>query len=172
MSSSVASKINWAKLIPQLNLTGKTSASLLAFKKRNDEAKATLYELKKKPSAVDWDTYAAKLNNKTIVSKIKGDVASFVPTKVDVTKQLNLISAYETKALSNAKATESLVLKELTDLEKTLDNIESARPFDQLTVDDVVKARPDVEDKVQGMLNNARFEVPGYKEKFGDLTIM
>ncbi|KAH3674663.1 hypothetical protein WICMUC_003127, partial [Wickerhamomyces mucosus] len=49
---------------------------------------------------------------------------------------------------------------------------ETARPFDQLTVDDVVKARPDVEEKVQDMVSKGRFEVPGYKEKFGDLVIM
>ena len=49
--------------------------------------------------------------------------------------------------------------------------IESARPFDQLTVDDVVAAS-DLEEKVTYMVKNGKWEVPGYREKFGDLAAM
>lgn len=166
------SKINWATLIPQLGLTGKTATSLAAFKKRNDEAKANLYDLKHQSVKVDYDSYRSKLHNAQIVDRIQSDVSSFKASKPDLDKQLNLISAFEAKAVENAKETESLVLKELTELEKTLQNIETARPFDELTVDDVVKARPDVEDKVQYMLDHGKVEVPGYKEKFGSMVIM
>lgn len=171
VAKSAATKIDWSKIIPQLGLTGQTASSLTAFKKRNDEAKSTLYELKHQPTEVNFGAYS-KLKNTEIVSKIKADVSSFKASSVDLSKQLNVIKAFEVKAIENAKKTESLVLAELADLEKTLDNIESARPFDQLTVDDVVKARPDVEDKVADMVSKGRFEVPGYKEKFGDLVIM
>lgn len=171
VAKSAATKLDWAKIIPQLGLTGQTASELTAFKKRNDEAKKTLYTLKEQPTEVNYDTYSG-LKNSKIVSTIKADVASFKASTVDLSKQLNVINAFEVKAIENAKATESLVLAELADLEKTLDNIESARPFDQLTVDDVVKARPDVEDKVNDMVTKGRFEVPGYKEKFGDLVIM
>ncbi|CAI8500875.1 hypothetical protein CAS74_005083 [Pichia kudriavzevii] len=171
VASSAASKLNWSKIIPQLGLTGQTASSLTAFKKRNDEAKKVLYTLKEQPTEVDFGAYS-QLKNSKIVSTIKSDVASFKPSTIDLSKQLNIIEAFEVKAIENAKKTESLVLAELSELEKTLDNIESARPFDQLTVEDVVKARPDVEDKVQDMVSKGRFEVPGYKEKFGDLVIM
>lgn len=171
VAKSVSSKIDWTHIIPQLGLTGQTANQLTAFKKRNDEAKKVLFELKQQPTEVNYSAYA-KLKNAEIVSKIKSDVASFKPTTVDLSKQLNVIDSFEVKAIENAKETESLVLAELSELEKTLDNIESARPFDQLTVDDVVKARPDVEDKVSDMVSKGRFEVPGYKEKFGDLIIM
>lgn len=171
VAKSAASKLDWAKIIPQLGLTGQTASSLTAFKKRNDEAKTTLYDLKQQPTEVNFGTYS-KLKNQEIVSKIKSDISTFKASTIDLSKQLNVIEAFEVKAIENAKKTESLVLAELADLEKTLDNIESARPFDQLTVDDVVKARPDVEDKVQDMVSKGRFEVPGYKEKFGDLVIM
>ncbi|VEU23898.1 DEKNAAC105098 [Brettanomyces naardenensis] len=172
VAKAATSKINWATIIPQLGLAGKTASSLAAFKKRNDEAKSALYELKQLPTEVDFDFYKSKLHNANIVSKIESDVGKFTSTKADLSKQLNLISAFEAKAVENAKDTESLVLKELTELEKTLENIETARPFDELTVDDVVKARPDVEEKVQTMLDKGRFEVPGYKEKFGSMVIM
>ncbi|GME76793.1 unnamed protein product [Ambrosiozyma monospora] len=172
VAKSAASKIEWSKIIPQLGLTGQTAATLTAFKKRHDEAKRVLFELKQQPTEVDFSSYKSSLKNGSIVSKIQSDVSSFSASQADLQKQLNLIEAFETKAIENAKETESLVLKELADLESTLDNIESARPFDQLTVDDVVKARPDVEEKVEQMVAKGRFEVPGYKEKFGDLVIM
>ncbi len=172
VAKEAISKISWSTIIPQLGLGGKTAVSLTTFKKRNDEAKTTLYNLKQEPTDVDFAAYKTKLHSAKIVDKIQADIKSFKATKTDLKKQLNLISAFQAKAVENAKETESLVLKELTELEKTLQNIESARPFDELTVDDVVKARPDVEDKVQYMLDHGKVEVPGYKEKFGSLVIM
>ncbi|GME74540.1 unnamed protein product [[Candida] boidinii] len=167
-----APKLEWAKVISQLGLSGSTATSLTSFKKRNDEAKRVLFELKQQPTTVDFASYKSTLRNGSVVSKIESDVKSFSASKANLSKQLSLIEAFEAKAIENAKATESVVLSELSDLEKTLGNIESARPFDQLTVDDVVKARPDVEEKVADMVSKGRFEVPGYKEKFGDLVIM
>lgn len=166
-----ATKIDWAKIIPQLGLTGQTATELTAFKKRNDEAKKILFTYKQQPTEVNFESYN-NLKNAEIVNTIKKDVASFKASTVDLSKQLKVIEAFEVKAIENAKETESLVLAELSQLEKTLADIESARPFDQLTVDDFVKARPDVEDKVNYMVSNGKFEVPGYKEKFGDLVIM
>lgn len=171
VAKSAASKIDWSKIIPQLGLAGQTATSLTAFKKRNDEAKKVLFELKHQPAEVNFSAYSG-LKNQEIVQTIKKDISGFKPSTIDLSKQLNIIEAFEVKAIENAKKTETLVLAELADLEKTLENIESARPFDQLTVDDVVKARPDVEDKVADMVAHGRFEVPGYKEKFGDLVIM
>lgn len=171
VAKSATTKIDWARIIPQLGLTGQTATSLSSFKKRNDEAKKVLFDLKSQSTSIEFNNYS-NLKNDKIVSTIKSDISSFKPSTIDLSKQLNIINSFEVKAIENAKETESLVLKELTELEKTLDNIESARSFDQLTVDDVVKARPDVEDKVQDMVSKGRFEVPGYKEKFGDLVIM
>jgi len=85
---------------------------------------------------------------------------------------LKSIEAFEAKAVENATATEGVVAKELAELQKTLANIDAARPFDQLTVDDVVNVRPDINDKVNQMVSKGRWDVPGYKEKFGDLNVM
>lgn len=53
---------------------------------------------------------------------------------VDVPKQLRAIEAFEAQAVLNAMATKGKVDAELADLEKTLKNIEEARPFEDLTV--------------------------------------
>lgn len=49
-------------------------------------------------------------------------------------------------------------------------NIEDARPFDQLTVDDVVAARPEIGRTVDEMVKKGKWTTPGYDEKFGNLS--
>lgn len=51
----------------------------------------------------------------------------------DVGRQIKAIEAFESQAVKNAEETKGRVDLELKDLAKTLENIESARPFDELT---------------------------------------
>jgi hypothetical protein len=51
-----------------------------------------------------------------------------------VSRQIKAIEAFEAQALQSAEETKSVVDKELGDLNKTLKNIEDARPFADLTV--------------------------------------
>lgn len=159
-------------MISSLGLKGQTASSLQAFKKRNDEAKRAVYELSNQSTEIDFAHYKSVLKNQDIVSKIEADVSAFKPVTYDVSKQLNTIEAFKQKALENATATEEVVAKELKQLDETLSNIESARSFDELTLEDVVKARPDIDDKVSQVVKKGRWDVPGYHEKFGDLVVM
>ena len=52
----------------------------------------------------------------------------------DVDRQVKAIEAFEAQAVKSAEETKGMVEAELRDLEKTLKNIEEARPFDDLTV--------------------------------------
>lgn len=84
----------------------------------------------------------------------------------------NHIGRYRTLALAclqveQAKATEAKIEAELKDLKATLKNIEDARPFDQLTTDDVLAARPEIGKTVEEMVKKGKWTVPGYYEKFG-----
>ncbi len=49
-------------------------------------------------------------------------------------RQIKAIEAFEAQAVKSAEETKGKVDAELQDLEKTLKNIESARPFEDLTV--------------------------------------
>ena len=49
-------------------------------------------------------------------------------------RQIKAIEAFEAQAVKSAEETKGVVDKELKDLEKTLKNIEEARPFEDLTV--------------------------------------
>ena len=74
------------------------------------------------------------LKNQAIVDEIENHFKSFKPATYDVGRQLKAIEAFEAQAVKNAEETKGVVDKELGDLEKTLKNIEDARPFEDLTV--------------------------------------
>ncbi|RKP30418.1 mitochondrial ATP synthase [Metschnikowia bicuspidata] len=172
VAKSAATKLNWAQVSQSLGLVGSTAASLTAFKKRNDTANKEHQALSSQSTTVDFAHYRSVLKNQKVVDEIEQAVALFKPVTYDVSKTLKTIDIFEQKAVENAKLTEKSVEAEISQLTATLKHIESARPFDQLTTDDVEKARPDLAEKVTYMVKNGKWEVPGYKEKFGDLTIM
>ena len=58
---------------------------------------------------------------------------------------------------------------ELKDLKATLDNIESARPFEQLSTRDIIRARPEIGVTVAEMVKKGKWTLPGYEEKFGSM---
>ena len=58
---------------------------------------------------------------------------------------------------------------ELKDLKATLDNIESARPLEQLSTTDIIRARPEIGETVAEMVKKGKWTLPGYEEKFGSM---
>lgn len=74
------------------------------------------------------------MKNQAVIDDIERSFKAFKPVTVDIAKQLKTIEAFEAQAVENATATKGKVDAELADLEKTLKNIEEARPFEDLTV--------------------------------------
>ena len=131
---SAALKVDWAKIGTSLGLKGQTASALAAFKKRNDDARRKVQVLSDAPQTVDFAQYRSILKNQFVIDDIENHFKSFKPATYDVGRQIKAIEAFETQALKNAQETKGLVDKELADLEKTLKNIEEARPFEDLTV--------------------------------------
>merc|ERR1712000_176681 len=142
---SAALKLDWTKVTSSLGLRGQTVASLQAFKKRNEDARRRVQILSEQPTTVDFSAYRS---------------------------QLKTIDAFEAEAVKNAEATKQAVDLELKDLAATLQNIESARPFEDLTVDEVAAAEKSIDEKTNELVSKGRWMVPGYKEKFGDLAVV
>jgi len=117
-----------------LGLRGQTAASLQAFKKRNDDARRRVQVLSEAPQKVDFAHYRSVLKNQAVVDEIEKHFSTFKPVTYDVKRQIKAIEAFETQAIKNAEATKGAVDMELKDLEATLKNIETARPFEDLTV--------------------------------------
>ena len=117
-----------------LGLRGQTAASLQSFKKRNDDARRKVQVLSEQPQAVDFSHYRNVLKNQAIVDEIENHFKSFKPATYDVSRQLKAIDAFEAQAVQNAEQTKGKVEAELQNLQKTLENIETARPFEDITV--------------------------------------
>ncbi|BDD61724.1 ATP synthase d subunit [Monascus purpureus] len=169
---SAALKIDWAKVTTSLGLRGQTAASLQAFKKRNDDARRKVQVLSELPQTVDFSYYRQVLKNQAIVDEIETHLKNFKPATYDVSRQLKAIDAFETQAIKNAEETKGKVESELRSLEKTLENIETARPFDELTVDEVAAAQPEIDEKTASLVSRGKWMPPGYKERFGDLSVI
>ncbi|KAF2422084.1 ATP synthase D chain, mitochondrial [Tothia fuscella] len=173
---SASLKLNWASLSSQLGLKGSTANALVAFKKRNDDARRRVQQLSEHPQTVDFSHYRSVLKNTAVVQEIENHFKTFKPATYDVDRQIKAIEAFELQAVKSAEETKGVVDKELVDLDKTLRNIEEARPFEDLTVDDVASARPDIDQRTEQLVSKGRWAVPGYKasliEKFGDLSVL
>ncbi len=131
---STALKLDWTKISTSLGLKGQTASALQAFKKRNDDARRRVNLLQNQPQTVDFAHYKSTLNNTAVVDEIEQHFRSFKPKTYDVERQIKAIEAFEGQAVKSAEETKGKVDGELRDLEKTLENIETARPFEDLTV--------------------------------------
>jgi F-type H+-transporting ATPase subunit d len=131
---SAALKIDWANLGTKLGLRGSTAQALQTFKKRNDDARRRVQQLSEQPQTVDFAYYRSILKNQDVIADIEKQFNSFQVKKYDVGRQIKAIEAFEAQAVKSAEETKGKVDAELKDLEKTLKNIETARPFDELTV--------------------------------------
>ncbi|OJJ43856.1 hypothetical protein ASPZODRAFT_145793 [Penicilliopsis zonata CBS 506.65] len=165
---SAALKIDWVKVSTSLGLRGQTATSLQNFKKRNDDVRRKIQVLSEQPQTVDFSHYRKVLKNQAIVDEIENHFKTFKPATYDVSRQLKAIEAFEAQAVENAEATKGKVEAELRNLEKTLENIESARPFDELTVDDVAAAQPEIDEKTSAMVSKGKWMPPGYKVRIPD----
>lgn len=117
-----------------LGLRGQTVTSLQAFKSRNDNAKRKVQQLSELPTTVDFAQYRSTLKNQAVIDEIEKRFKAFKPATYDISRQLKAIDTFEAEAVKNAQATKEKVDLELQDLTKTLQNIEQARPFEDLTV--------------------------------------
>lgn len=134
LQRSAALKIDWANLGTKLGLKGSTAQALQTFKKRNDDARRKVQVLSEHPQTVDFSHYRSVLKNQSIIDDIEKQFNGFQVKKYDVGRQVKAIEAFEAQAVQSAEQTKGKIDAELKDLEKTLQNIESARPFDELTV--------------------------------------
>ena len=73
--------------------------------------------------------------------------------------------------MSEALETQAKIESEMVELKEFLNNIETARPFEQISVDDLEKASPDSDKVIATMVKRGQFRIPGYFEQFGEFKI-
>ncbi|CAA22441.1 F1-FO ATP synthase subunit D [Schizosaccharomyces pombe] len=172
VASAAGKAIDWASVASKLKLDAATASAIANFRSRHAQAVAKLGTLREQATTVDFATYRSVLANKEIVNRIESSMKSFKPVKIDLNSQLKAINAFEAKASEGAKKNVELVKAELQNLSATLKNIEQARPTEEITIEDMKQAVPEIEKIVETMVTKGKWVIPGYREKFGDLSIM
>ncbi|KIL68175.1 hypothetical protein M378DRAFT_100843 [Amanita muscaria Koide BX008] len=171
-SKAAVAAVDFARIYSSLGLGKETIAALQAFRKRHTDAARLNAQYASQPTTIDFSHYRSVLKNKAVVDEAEKLVKDFKPESYDVNSHIKAIETFEAKAVVSAKETELKIDAELQTLQKTLADIEEARPFEQLTAEDVGKAHPRLVETVDTMLKKGKWTVPGYKEKFGDLNMM
>ncbi|TRM68494.1 hypothetical protein BD626DRAFT_451034 [Schizophyllum amplum] len=172
MASKAATKaaVDLTRIYSSLGLGKETIAGVQAFRKRHGDAQRTHAQYASQPTTVDFSHYRSVLKNSAVVDEAEKILKDFKPVTYDVSAHIKAIEAFEAKAVATAKETEQKIDIELKDLQATLANIEEARSFENLRADEVGDAHPRLREVVETMLQKGKWEVPGYKEKFGDLN--
>ncbi|KAI0269026.1 ATP7, subunit D of the stator stalk of mitochondrial F1F0 ATP synthase [Russula aff. rugulosa BPL654] len=171
-SKAATAAVDFTRIYSTLGLGQETVAALQAFRKRHSDAQRISGQLNAQPTTVDLTHYRSVLKNKGIVDEAEKILREFKPVTYDVSTHVKAIETFETKAIAKAKETEAQIDVELKDLQATLSNIQDARPFEDLTVEEVGQAHPRILETVENMVKKGKWTVPGYKEKFGDLSLM
>ncbi|EXJ89105.1 F-type H+-transporting ATPase subunit D [Capronia epimyces CBS 606.96] len=169
--SRAALKLDWSKVSSQLGLRGSTATALANFKKRNDDARRRVQVLSEQPTTVDFGHYRSVLKNTAVIDEIEQYFKTFQPKTYDVNKQLKAIESFEQIAITNAEETKSKVEVELRSLEKALNDIEGARPWDQTTVDEVAAAAPEIDEYTAKLVKKGRWMPPGYLVRYTQILV-
>ncbi|TFY77904.1 hypothetical protein EWM64_g6108 [Hericium alpestre] len=171
-SKAATAAVDFTRIYSSLGLGKETVSALQAFRKRNGDAQRIHAQLKAQPATVDLGHYRSVLKNTAVVDEAEKLLREFKPVTYDVNTHIKAIETFEAKAIEKAKVTEAQIDVELKDLQATLANIEEARPFEDLTAEEVGEAHPRIREAVETMVKKGKWTVPGYKEKFGDLSLM
>jgi hypothetical protein len=129
--------------------------------------------LSERPTTVDFGHYRSVLKNAAVIDEIEQYFKTFQPKTYDVNKQIKAIESFEQVAIKNAEETKSKVEVELKSLEKALNDIEGARPWDELTVDEVTAAAPEIDEYTARLVKKGRWMPPGYlvRSSRGNLSL-
>ncbi|KAI8318850.1 ATP synthase d subunit [Martensiomyces pterosporus] len=164
--------INWPVVSSVLSKHTEITKSLGAFRKSYEEAERQLTQVKEADRPIDFEYYRRVLKNQEIVDKLEKISQSQKVVKVDLADQLKTISAFEAKAVASAELYVKETEANLADLSETVKNIDAARPITQLTVDDVIKAKPELVQRTEEMVKQGKFTVDGYDERFPNLSVL
>ncbi|KAK1925063.1 hypothetical protein DB88DRAFT_487778 [Papiliotrema laurentii] len=171
-SRSAAAAVDWTKIYTQLGLGKETLHALQSFRARHTSAVNRNAALKASTPQIDLSHYRNILKDTTAIAQAEKVLAEFKAVDYDVKKWDEAVASFESKAVTAAKETVTKIASEETSLNETLSNIKDARPFEDLTIHDISKARPDVQKTVDTMLQKGKWSVPGYRERFGEIALM
>ncbi|KAI5448827.1 ATP synthase d subunit [Naganishia albida] len=171
-AKNAVSKVDWTKITSGLGLGKETLSELGAFRARHAAAATKNASLKATVPEIDLARYKSILRDQRAVEQAQKVLSEFKPATYDLAKFTSAIDAFEGRAVEAAKATVEKISSEEKDLQSTLSNIQDARPFEDLTITEIAKAQPQITQAVETMIQKGKWSVPGYREKFGEQSLM
>ena len=169
LSQTPPARINKAQIT---NTCTETLTELQAFRARHTNAANKNAAIKASIPALDISAYKAVLKDQRAIELAEKTLSGFKPVSYDVSKWNGVVEAFEGKAVAAAKETVAKISAEEASLQKTLSNIQDARPFEDLTVAEVAQAQPELNTAVETMIKKGKWTVPGYQEKFGVFSLL
>ncbi|KAI0959290.1 hypothetical protein AcW1_004153 [Taiwanofungus camphoratus] len=160
-SKAAVAAVDFARIYSSLGLSKETVAALQAFRKRHSDAQRINAQYASQPATVDLEHYRSVLKNKAVVDEAEKILRDFKPVTYDVSAHIKAIETFEAKAVAKAKETTQKIDIELKDLQATLANIEEARPFEDLSAEEVGQAHPRILEAVETMMKKGKWTVPG-----------
>ncbi|TPX38592.1 hypothetical protein SeMB42_g06646 [Synchytrium endobioticum] len=167
--AKAASSVNWSSVTSKLK--PETVAALNAFRRRHADLTKQVQEFREQQISIDFGSYQKVLQNKKVVADAERAFTKFSPATIDLSDIIRKIETQESAAVAQAEKTVQSLHGELNELNDLLTNIETARPVEQLTVQDVIKAMPELDATVEKMAKRGQWRVPGYYEKFGEFQV-
>lgn len=147
--------------------TGLTATETLSevstFRARHTAAATRNASLRSSAPQLDLAKYKSVLKDQSALQNAEKVLSSFKPVSYDLGKIQGVVDAFESRAVEQAKATVEKISAEEDSLNATLSNIKDARPFEDLTVDEVGSAQPQITQAVETMIKKGKWTVPGYR---------
>lgn len=168
----IAKRIDFKKIAESFRLAKTTLSSLENFEKRYNEAVKTHYELSKEDLKIDFESYRKNLKNGKIVDSIKLKYESFVPKKIDIKKNLELIEKFQKKAIESAEKAKKVTENEINELRELVEIIKKVRSYDEITESEIMEASPDLKKIVEYMEENDKLTVRIYDEEVGNKSLV
>jgi len=96
--ASKAVTVDFGKVLAS-GLGKETAASLVAFRKRSDEAKRSVIQQQQQATTIDFAHYKKVLKNQDVVAKAEKLLNDFKPVTYDIGAQVKAIDAFEAAAV-------------------------------------------------------------------------
>ncbi|OLY83120.1 ATP synthase subunit d, mitochondrial [Smittium mucronatum] len=164
--------VDWPKVSSVLSKRPEITKSLMSLNKKYQDVDRELSALREQKLDIDFNHYRGILKNKQIVTEMESKLKNYKITSLDTAPALALLAEFEKNATASATEYASELTVKLSGLKETVDNINNARPVEDMTTADVVEARPETLTEVQEMVSKGEYDVPGYDAKFPNISLV
>ncbi|PJF16573.1 hypothetical protein PSACC_03574 [Paramicrosporidium saccamoebae] len=151
----VAGSVDWTRVLSRCN--PQVRKGVMDLRAHHEDLRRQIADAKSSVPKLDFDYYKSKLPSKeygTMLSEMEGKVKGFQPTKTDYSDKLKVLENEKQTQLQEASAFLNKLEGDVQALKAQLDKLRSAKPVEQMTVDDVYELNPEYKEKIYTAIKN------------------